>query len=587
MLRSLIPGALILAALAPTFPWNAALAQGAAKLPAPAAGKYGCFTMTGMPDMDMQFQPLNPQAGALGYVIKPTFTPEVMASAIGNFQLDGKGKYQYYDMAGKPLGRGEYTYDTRLNRPRFSGPLADNKTFRLAGYKVYSSGEFTIYFLVGQSAHSCTTFVKGNPLPQVKAPNAPLKGVLTVGGSSKVFDISLDTGKVVWSAEGAAAQRLPGGLMAYGLPGPSDQPGQLVLARGQGEVLARVKDITWDRYNTSLVMNPDGTRILVHEGITKVDKPGSLFGYEQIPPRWKLVTPSGQVLGFTAETFTGVQGPSEHPAFLPDGRILMPREDDHSLYIYDANLRGPRLFVPQPSRMPVVSPSGTRVAMLRGEQIVVTDVSGKDLRRISPPQGARVSAMTFSPDSQTLGLVLNTGSAAREYLASVGVDRGEVSWIRDTSGEAVELGGTGWRLSWWTGQSSLPAPWKGGVPQGSVTPAANPPSASASTSPPDTAKSPTPVASATPGRPATPASGGAGSAPPWPSWLPQGRVTLGKRIDGQLNLTLDMTDGDRRGIGGATRAGTQDMVSAFIAQGGRKVLFVQPGDGSTLLCLIS
>lgn len=571
----------------------------------PLAGQYLCAQLQVMLTNQMQFQPYSPNANSTGFAMGLSPLPLLTPSPLGSFTLDGKGKYVHSSLDNKEVGRGTYTFEKTSGKVTFTGSLAEVSKLKFETFKG-TAKEAVFQFVYDKSMPiecSLITQTKGVPStttqpaakqpastqPQAQAPqqtsrvpNPDVTGVLTITAYDTVSDVDARTGKVLWSSTGGSLQRLPGGLMAYGLNG------QLVIAKDKGEVLARLNGLEWQQnIDTSFLftVSPDGTRILV----APLETVDTYFKR----PNWQLMSPSGQVLAkrdaHEASNYLAI--PRDLPAFLPDGRILIPNPDDQLLYVYDAQLRKQRPFVNEPSSLPVVSPDGQQVAMLRGAQVVVTDTSGKELKRLPVLNNYRITSLAFSPDSRKLAFLAIPGTLDYQRVAGyIDPNTGKMTLLKDAEDEPVTVSrgySQAYRLSWWTGQAALPAAWKNGVPNGSApaaptqttaaaTPATARPSTSASA--PRTVPS---TASATMASTDTPASG-----IPWPAWLPQAKFNLGT-MSGTLNLVLPVQQGEQRGISGIAKVNGQDTLAAFMVQGGLKMLAVQQADTTMRTCLIT
>ncbi|MFD2608175.1 WD40 repeat domain-containing protein [Deinococcus taklimakanensis] len=576
---------------------------GAQAQAAPPAGTYACLTLTLTLVNQVQYNPFSYTANSNGFELALAPVPLPVPSPLGDFTLDGKGKYTHSGPDGKPLAGGTYTVD-RAGKVKFAGSLADTSKSKLSGYKVGKSGpvftfdipelptECTLKKGAQGAANPGTAASGGNsgsnqvaqgaaqaPAPGKPAvPNPELSGVLTISVGGKAYDIDARTGKTVWSSDGDGLQRLPGGLMAYAL---SDQ---LVIAKDQGQVLTRVNGLYWKEgtgeTEALLSLNPDGTRLLVATQPSK----GSFS-----PANWRLLAPNGQELARFPES----QGsfyftlPRDLPAFLPDGRILIPNPEDKLLYVYDAKLNKQGLFVQEPSNTPVVSPDGKTVAMLRGTQIVLTDAAGRDLKRLPMPSNVRVTAMAFSPDSRLLGLLYASGLGYGRSIGYVNLSTGKFQAVQDTDGEVLEITASflqGYRLSWWTGKSALPPAWNSGVPAAQVgsspaTTSARPvptaPAAASATAP--AAAAPVPAAAA----PAKTAPAG-----PWPSWLPTARFTFGN-VSGTLDLHTPTQEDGMPGLLGTATVGGATLGAGLLVQNGLRMVALQQADGSVRACFLA
>ncbi|MGX9688262.1 hypothetical protein ACTQ9L_14095 [Deinococcus wulumuqiensis] len=569
---------------------------------APPAGTYTCLNLTLTLTNQVQYNPFSYTANNLGFEIALAPDPMLAPSPLGEFTLDGKGKYTHVGVDGKPFAGGTYTVD-KAGKVKFAGSLADTSAYKLGGYKVGKSGPVFMFDIPdlptectlrkgsqgaaskGGAANTGSQVAQGAPQSASQSkpavPNPEVSGVLTVSVGGKAYDIDARTGKTVWSSDGDGLQRLPGGLMAYAL---NDQ---LVIAKDQGQVLTRVNGLYWKEgtgeTEALLSLNPDGTRLLVATQPTK----GTLTFS---PANWRLLAPTGQELSRFGEE----QGsfyftlPRDLPAFLPDGRILIPNPEDKLLYVYDAKLNKQGLFVEEPSNTPVVSPDGKTVAMLRGTQIVLTDVTGRDLKRLPMPNNVRVTAMAFSPDSRLLGLLYTSGTDYGRYAGYMNPATGKFQALQDADGEVLEFSASylqGYRLSWWTGQSALPPAWKNGVPNAQVDsgPVVAPSKAAPTVSAP---ASPAPVTSTS--GPSTPDPSTAAPQPsgPWPAWLPTARFTFGK-VSGTLELRTPTQEGGNPGLLGTATVNGASLGAGLLVQGGLKMVALQQANGPVLACFLA
>lgn len=567
---------------------------------APPAGTYTCLNLTLTLTNQVQYNPFSYTANNLGFEIALAPAPMLAPSPLGEFTLDGKGKYTHVGVDGKPFAGGTYTVD-KAGKVKFAGSLADTSAYKLGGYKVGKSGPVFTFDIPdlptectlrkgsqgaaskGGAANTGSQVAQGAPQPTSQSkpavPNPEVSGVLTVSVGGKAYDIDARTGKTVWSSDGDGLQRLPGGLMAYAL---SDQ---LVIAKDQGQVLTRVNGLYWKEglgeTRALLSLSPDGARLLVATQPSK----GSFN-----PANWRLLAANGQELARFSES----QGsfyftlPRDLPAFLPDGRILIPNPEDKLLYVYDAKLKKQGLFVKEPANTPVVSPNGKTVAMLRGAQIVLTDTAGRDLKRLTMPKNLQVTAMAFSPDSRLLGLLYAPSSGYGRSIGYVDPAKGQFKVLQDADGEALEISASylqGYRLSWWTGQSALPPAWKNGVPKAQVDsgPVAAPSKADPTVSAP---ASSVPVTSTSGSSTPAPSTAAPQPSGPWPAWLPTARFTFGK-VSGTLELRTPTQEGGNPGLLGTATVNGASLGAGLLVQGGLKMVALQQADGSVLACFLA
>lgn len=558
---------------------------------APPAGTYDCVTAMLMLANQVQYQPFSYTANNLGFEIGLGPVLTYVPSPLGTFTLDGKGKYTHLSLEDKPYAGGTYSVD-QAGKVKFAGSLADTSNHKFSGYQVSKDGPVFAFDLpdlptecflrkgegktTGATANQPNTAAtpagQTAPRPKATVPNPNVNGVLTVSVGGEVEDIDARTGKTIWSSQGDGLQRLPGGLMAYALSN------QLVIAKDQGQVLTRINGLSWKtgfaEEGAFLSLSPDGTRLLVAPLPTE----GSFS-----PPRWRLMAPDGRELAQLpdAEASHYITLPRDVPAFLPDGTYLIPNPEDKLLYVYDTNLRKKGLFVQEPSNTPVVSPDGKQVAMLRGNQIVLTDTSGRELKRLPVPGDYQITAMAFSPDSRLLGLLYSRGSGYGRYLGYVDPAAGSFELLKDADGEPVFRQVSflqGYRLSWWTGQSALPPAWKSGVPAAVTNAAPGAPAGRAGTpvTEPVNAK-PTSV---------TPTAVATAPAGPWPTWLPKAKFKIGD-VSGVLDLRQPTQEGGGQGLVGTALVNGTTITAGLLVQNGLKMVALQQQDGSVLACLLT
>lgn len=527
-----------------------ALAQGASKLPPPVAAQYRCTVATGQVSVPLTInRTYKVWSNSFSLELGPTITNSVnlQLSPLGILKLDGKSKYTQLDARGKVIGQGTYTYDAKQNKPTFKGSVADNPQFKLAGYSVNSNGEISFTFAFGNQRHVCFTKVVGNPLPQKDRANGPLGGrILVSGGKDMEYDLVMGT--QVWAQDGGTYVRLPGGLTLYTVHDVVREEGQLEFRNAASQPLGKPLNLPLN--GEYVAVSHDGTRFLANvyiQGEVTANDPFAAMVKDDV---WQLFDASGKPLARTTEQFLSEALYTEAvPAFLPDGRVLIPRKRENRTYLYSKDLQQAQPFAA--GLMPAVSPNGQLVALLNNERTVtLLSAQGKEVNRLSIPEGIQVKAMTFSPDSQYLAFVIQVNPMP-VYLAYASVKDRELSWLENRSGEALRLpigAGDSFRISWWTGQSALPPAWKSGVPQnrtsnmprtnGNTNNAGNTGNFGTTSTPPRT----------------PPASREPASKTPWPNWLLKGTVTITGNPDlngsVKLNLTRTSQNGPKTQIDG-------------------------------------
>ncbi|MCB9760658.1 MAG: hypothetical protein H6739_12520 [Alphaproteobacteria bacterium] len=182
---------------------------------------------------------------------------------------------------------------------------------------------------------------------------------------------------VAWSADGA---RIAAG----------ERGGRVVVFGADG---AKGAEVRHDGEQVHLALSPDGGRL-------------ATAGEGDLVKLWDATT------GAPLATLHGPEAPVTGLAFGPDGQQLAASAQDGAVAVWSGDLSGPavsRRDHARHARGVAFSPDGGRLASV-GLELIVRDTSGQ-VSHWSPPQGARLESVGWSPDGAQLVTGLDSGAA--------------------------------------------------------------------------------------------------------------------------------------------------------------------------------